>query len=80
MRNVTISLPEDIVRWVKIRAAQNDTSMSKMLAQLIVEHKNNEEKYDIAMCDFLRERPLALNASKSPYPSRDERHDRNLLR
>ena len=29
MKNITITLPEDVARWLRIRAAENERSVSK---------------------------------------------------
>ncbi len=34
-RNITLSLPEDVVRRARILAAQQDTSVSALVAQLL---------------------------------------------
>jgi hypothetical protein len=33
MKNVTITVDEDVVRWVKVWSASNDTSVSRMLGE-----------------------------------------------
>ena len=35
MRNVTVSLPEDTVRWLRVAAAKADRSVSGWLADLL---------------------------------------------
>jgi hypothetical protein len=45
MRNVTIILENKVSRWAKIWAAKNDTSVSKLLGQLLKERMLEEEGY-----------------------------------
>ncbi len=82
MKNVTISLPENVARWVRVRAAQNDRSVSKWLAELIEGMRRQEDEYDIAMERFLAR---ARKTRKFEWvdgrrPTREELHDRAGLR
>lgn len=35
MKKVTITLQEDLARWLRVNAAENDRSVSKWLAELL---------------------------------------------
>jgi hypothetical protein len=37
LRNVTVTLEEDVARWARIEAARRDTSVSQLLASLLKE-------------------------------------------
>ena len=37
LRNVTVSLEEDVARWARIEAARQDTSVSRLLGALLKE-------------------------------------------
>jgi len=37
MKNVTITLDEEVVRWTRIRAAEEDTSVSRLVDELLRE-------------------------------------------
>ncbi len=34
MKNVTITLPDDLARWLRVRAAEDDRSVSRWIADL----------------------------------------------
>ena len=34
MKNVTITLPDDLARWLRIRAAEDDRSVSRWIAEV----------------------------------------------
>ena len=36
LRNVTVTLEEDVAQWARIEAARRDTSVSKLLGQLLL--------------------------------------------
>ena len=75
MRNVTLSLPEDVALWVRLKAAQDDTSVSSFLSSLLQERMRDEETFDTAYRQWRRSRPIAgINAAKRM--SRDEVHER----
>lgn len=76
MKNVTITLPEDVVHWAKIWAAKNNTSMSRMLGNLLKEKMDNELQYHRAMNSFLSRGPVLLKTPGGKYPSREDLHDR----
>ena len=37
MKNVTITLDEEVARWARIRAAERDTSLSRLVGKLLRE-------------------------------------------
>lgn len=75
MRNLTITLEEQVLRWVRVRAARMDTSVSRWVGELLRERMEEEEGYEAAMKRFLARRPVVLKRSGG-YPSRDEVHER----
>ena len=80
MKNITITLPEDLARWVRIRAAENERSVSRWLADLLEGMRRQDDDYAIAMRQFLAVEPRAMEWIDGRKPSRDERHDRAALR
>ena len=49
MKNITIALPEDLARWVRVRAAENERSVSRWLADLLEGMRRRDDEYAIAM-------------------------------
>jgi hypothetical protein len=45
MRNVTVSIPDDVYGAARIRAAEMDTSISAMVAEYLVSLSRNEEEF-----------------------------------
>ncbi|MEX1181591.1 MAG: hypothetical protein WEF86_00025 [Gemmatimonadota bacterium] len=80
MRNVTISLDEEVARWARIRAAQLDTSVSRLLGELLRESMQRETGYRSAMRQYLDRPPVQLQVEPIPYPTRDALHERTHLR
>ncbi len=75
MKNVTIKLEEDVANWARVWAAENNTSVSRILGVLLKRMKEEKTGYAQAMQQFLSVRPQPLKQSGT-YPSRDELHER----
>jgi predicted transcriptional regulator len=80
MKNITITLPDDIGRKTRLLAAEADTSMSQFLCRLVTEKIESEKEYQAAMTRFLRRSARLLQSEPTPYPDRDSLHDRHALR
>ncbi len=80
MKNVTVTLPEDVALWVRIHAAKNGRSVSRWLADLLSGMKRQDDEYEVAMERFLTRKPRVLKWVGGQKPSRDELHDRAGLR
>lgn len=80
MRNVTVTLEEDVALWARVLAAKRNTSVSRLLGDLLKDMMEQEQKYGEAWHEYLSQEPLPLNRGGGPYPARDELHDRNVLR
>lgn len=80
MKNVTITLDEDTARWARIEAARRDTSVSRLIAELLRGYMEAEDDYERAMNSYFSRSPRALKKPGERYPSRDEIHERADLR
>lgn len=76
MKNVTITLEEEVLRWAKIRAASHDTSVSRMLGEELRQKMLSEKQYERAKRHFLGKPPKPLKPSNTPYPGRESLYDR----
>lgn len=80
MKNVTISLEEEVARWARIWAAEHETSVSRLVGEMLREKMLRESEYDAAMRRFLSRKPLPLLIPGEKLPSREELHDRKNFR
>ena len=78
LRNVTVTLEEDVARWARIEAAQKETSVSRYLGDLLRERMLEESAYESAMRRALARKPFLKTDGR--YLSREEAHDRARLR
>lgn len=80
MKNVTVTLPEDVAAWLRVRAAENGRSVSRWLAELLEGMRHGEDEYDFAMERYLARKPRELHWIDGRRPTRDELHDRSGFR
>jgi len=76
MKNVTITLREEVARWARIKAAEKNTSVSRLLGEILQERMKEEEGYRLAMEQYLAQGPQSLKEAGQRYPRREELHDR----
>jgi len=75
MKNITISMPEDLARKVRILAAKADTSMSQYLCQLAAEKAAADDSYASAMERYLSRNRVGISLADQKIPTREEIHD-----
>lgn len=76
MKNVTITLDEKVARWARIRAAEQNTSVSRLVGMMLKEKMQEEEAYLLAMEQYLAQKPQVLKKAGARYPQREELHER----
>jgi hypothetical protein len=78
LRNVTVTLEEDVAQWARIEAARRDTSVSRLLGELLKERMSADDGYGKAMRRALKREPFLHSHGR--YLTREEAHDRARLR
>jgi hypothetical protein len=76
MKNVTITLDEEVARWARIKAAEQDTSVSRLVGEMLREKMLNEQSYHSSMRRYLSREPCRLSRRGARYPRREEIHER----
>ncbi|WP_309670745.1 hypothetical protein [Gemmatimonas sp.] len=80
MKNVTVVLDESVARWARVRAAELDTSVSRLLGDLLRREMERELSYQTEWRQYAVREPQPLSQPGSDYPTRDSLHDRTGLR
>jgi len=80
MKNVTITLDEKTAAWARVYAARNNTSVSRMVGEMLQQRMRETHRYEEAMRRFLEKAPVKLNRSSKPYPKREDLHARSRIR
>ena len=78
LRNITVTVEEDVARWARLEAARKELSVSRLLGAILRERMNEEDSYEAAMRRALARKPFIK--SDGPYLTREQVHDRSHLR
>lgn len=76
MKNVTITVDEKVARWARVWAAEKDTSLSRIVGDMLRERMEAEDGYGAAMRRALKREPVLLKEPGERYPARESLHDR----
>ncbi len=79
MKNVTVSMEEESLEWVRVKAARDNSSVSRYLGQLVEQARLRDGAYERAMRAALKFQPLPF-PENTRYLSRSEANDRAGLR
>jgi hypothetical protein len=80
MRNVTITLEEKVAQWARVEAARRDTSVSRMVGEMLTEKMKEDAAYDAAQARCFSVQPRVMGRPGDRLPTRDEIYDRPFLR
>ncbi len=73
---MTITLEEDVARWARIRAAERDTSVSRLVGELLREKMVEDQSYEVAMREYLARPTRKLKKTGTRYPRRADLYGR----
>lgn len=78
MKNVTVTMEEHVAEWARLEAARRNTSVSRLIGEMLAEKMHHADAYDRAMRDWMDRAPTFT--SGGPYPTRDEIYAERLDR
>ena len=78
LRNITVTLEEEVARWARMEAAREETSVSRLLGDLLKQRMAENDAYEEAMRRALARKPLPKSDGR--YLTREEVHDRDRFR
>ena len=78
LRNVTVTLEENVARWARLEAARKETSVSRLLGGILKERMLETDGYQRAMRRALARKPFLKTDGQ--YLSREEAHNHARLR
>ena len=76
MKKITIALDEEVAQWARIRAAEQETSVSQLIGHMLEQEMLHEKTYGTAMRQYYSRPGRVLRQTEIAYPSRSELHDR----
>ncbi|MGH8795853.1 MAG: DUF6364 family protein [Caldimonas sp.] len=77
MKNVTITMEDSVAEWARMEAARRNTSVSRLVGELLAEKMRHDDAYDRALKEWAG-RTRTWKSNGKGYPTRDETHDRRL--
>jgi hypothetical protein len=78
LRNVTITVDDEVARWARIKAAEENTSVSRLLGDALRQMMRQHQRFHSARREF--KRLDASIISDGAYPRREDLHDRPGVR
>jgi hypothetical protein len=76
MKNVAITIEEEVARWARIRAAEEETSLSRLVGEMLRAKMLEEKSYQTAMKKYLSQVPKVMKRQGDKYPRRRDLYGR----
>jgi plasmid stability protein len=81
MKNITVTLDEKTAAWVRVHAAKQGKSVSRVLGELLQQHMSGTREYTEAMRRFQSVKPFTADWVGGRRLTRDELYaDRTRIR
>ena len=71
MKNVTITVEDSALEWARIEAAKRNTSVSRLVGEMLVERMQREDAYARAEREWLAD-DVTFTSTVQRYPRRAE--------
>ena len=78
MKNVTVTMEEDALEWVRVKAARDNTSVARYLGKLVGQARARDGVYERSMRAALKFQSLNF-PDDARYLSRDEANQRETI-
>jgi hypothetical protein len=78
MKNVTITMDDSVADWARLEAARRNTSVSRLVGEMLAEKMRHDDSYERAMREALAFK--SFGASSGPYLTREDIYDRTTRR
>jgi len=77
MKNVTVTMEDSVADWARMEAARRNTSVSRLVGELLAEKMRHDDAYESAMREALRFEAIPFEGR---YLTRDEIYAERLDR
>ena len=74
MKNVTVTMEDDVADWARMEAARRNSSVSRLIGELLAEKMRHDDVYERAMREELEFK--SIGTSEGRYLTREELNDR----
>ncbi len=79
MKNVTVTMEDQVADWARMEAARRNTSVSRLVGEMLAEKMRHDDAYERAMNEWLL-RETHFSSDGTPYPTRDQTYAERLDR
>ena len=79
MKNVTVTMEDSVADWARMEAARRNTSVSRLVGEMLAEKMQRDDAYERAMQEWLQ-RDLSFTSDGAPYAKREEIYAERLDR
>lgn len=76
MKNLTLTVPDEVARWLRVKAAEDDRSVSSWVVDLLERMHRQQDHYEVAMHRYLAMQPRKIEWPGGRKPTREELYDR----
>ena len=74
MKNVTVTMEDAVAEWARLEAARRNTSVSRLIGEMLAEKMRHDDAYERAMREALEFK--SFGSSDGHHPTRADVHDR----
>jgi hypothetical protein len=78
LKNVTITMEDSVADWARMEAARRNTSVSRLVGELLAEKMRHDDAYERAMREALEFKSFGQSSGR--YLTREEMYDRSRAR
>lgn len=80
MKNITITLDEETAAWIRVHAAEENKSVSRLVGEILQSRMRDRREYQRAMRRYLSKPPFDLTGEPEKYAGRDDLGDSVRIR
>lgn len=68
MKNVTVSMDDAVAEWARLEAARRNTSVSRLIGEMLAEKMRHDDAYERAMREALEWRSWGKSSPPAAKP------------
>ena len=77
MKNVTVTMEDSVAEWARLEAARRNTSVSRLIGEMLAEKMRHDDAYERAMNEWLQ-RPALFASNGTAYPTQEQVYGERL--
>jgi hypothetical protein len=80
MKNITITLDPETAAWIRVHAAEQNKSVSRLVGEILQTHMKDRREYQRALRRYFSKPPFEIAGEPEKYPVRESLYDRPRIR